>query len=115
MFHYVWILYYEFLYGMIMGDGRCHYIDVICNYWKMRHLTRSCTEESEILFRDIASQSPHAEKVGRLSRSSRELQRWDERSKIFAQRIAQANIAPNEEIIWLSPYPEEELEALFYS
>jgi hypothetical protein len=114
MFHYVWIVYYEWLYNWIMGDGNCHINDWITNTWRMRHLTRYCTKESEDLFSGIATESPHTEKLGRFSRTSREIQRWDERSQVFKARIAAANIAPNEEVIWLSPYPEEEIEPLFF-
>jgi hypothetical protein len=79
----------------------------------MRHLSRYCTKESEDLFSGIATQSQHAEKMGRFSRSSREIQRWDERSKVFQARIAEATPAPTEEIVWLGPYPEEEIEPVF--
>jgi hypothetical protein len=111
--HYLWILYYEWLWRCMMGNGICHINDWITNTWRFRHISRYCTEGSEKLFKDIATEHPNHPVMERFSRGPGELRRWDERAKVFYDRIKQAQLAPNEEIIWMNPYPESELEPVF--
>jgi hypothetical protein len=115
MLHYLWILYYEWIYRLMMGDGTYHVNDYVSNHWRFRHLSRRCSQFSEDLFADIAKPSNPKEQLGRFSKAGREIQRWDDRMKMFYDRVAaeEAELAPNEEIIWMKPMPESEIEPVF--
>jgi hypothetical protein len=116
MFHYLWLLYFEWFWEYMLGDGETNCADWVSNSWHYRNFDRYCSDESYWLFQDIAKMSEHDEKPERFSMPSKAIERWDETYRMRNERVALAakQLAPNEEIIWMPPLmPDSEVEPVF--
>ena len=96
-----------------MGNGEVFYCDWVTSQWKWRNLTRMHSDLSENLFKGIAVKHRTEVDPGRFSMSAKQLARWDETLKAYNERIAKTKLNANEELVWMEPNPEAQIEPVF--
>lgn len=113
MLHEACLRYMDSYAYSCFGGGQCFSNDWVQCRWKWRRFDRIHSDLSQDLFSGIATKSRADKEPGRFSLPAAALQRWNETFGIWYDRIYSTKLEPNEELIWMQPWPEAEIEPVF--
>lgn len=106
-------LFVETQANSIVSKGQCVVWDWITNSFFFRHLTRSSTQDSEELFKGIATKNKRFESLKRFSMPNDAVERYDKTRKMYWERTKNAKLEPNEKLIQMDPPHGVETEPVF--